>query len=80
MKRVKYACLDQIIHFQLREDLVGHEAAARAVKDELAQFKAQLEGKHSKFKIIEETVQSDDSIILKVKRQYNDYDCGDYLA
>jgi len=80
MKRVKYACLDQTIHFQLKEDLVSHEAAARAVKDELTQFKAQLERKRSKFKIVEETVQSDDSIILKVKRQYNDYDCGDYLA
>ncbi|MGE4275812.1 MAG: hypothetical protein AB7E30_01395 [Lawsonibacter sp.] len=80
MKRIKYACLDQTIHFQLREDLVGHEAAARAVKDELAQFKAQLEQKHSKFKIFEETIQPDDSIILKIKKQYNDYDCGDYLA
>ena len=79
MKRVKYACLDQTIHFQLKEDLIGHEGAAKAVKDELAQFKAQLERKHSKYKIIEETVQPDDSIILKIKKQYNDYDCGDYL-
>jgi hypothetical protein len=35
---------------------------------------------HSKFKVVEETVQSDDSIMLKIIRQYNDYDCGDYLA
>jgi len=80
MKRIKYACLDQTIHFQLKEDLVGHEAAARAVKDELEQFKAQLEHKHTKYKVIEETVQPDESIILKIKKQYNDYECGDYLA
>ncbi len=80
MKRIKYACLDQTIHFQLREDLLGHEAAVRAVKDELAQFKTQLERKHAKFKVVEETVQPDESIILKIKKQYNNYDCGDYLA
>ncbi|HBN86192.1 MAG TPA: hypothetical protein DDZ89_20405 [Clostridiales bacterium] len=79
MKRIKSACIEQTIHFQLKEDL-GHAAAAKSVKDELAQFKEKLENKRSKFKILEEIVQPDDSIILKIKKQYNDYDCGDYLA
>ncbi|MGE4485101.1 MAG: hypothetical protein AB7C97_08330 [Oscillospiraceae bacterium] len=80
MKRIKAACLEQIIHFQLKEDLAGHEAAARAVKEELAMYKAQLERKHTKYKVIEETVQADESIILKIKRQYNSYDCGVFLV
>lgn len=80
MKRIQFACLEQTIHFQLKEDLTGHEAAVKAVKDELAQFKGLLERKNTKFQVIEETVQSDGSILLKIKRQYNDYDCGDYLA
>lgn len=79
MKRIKFACLEQTIHFQLKEDIAGHTMAAAAVKEELVQYKTQLDRKHVKYKIIEENVQSDDSIILKIKRQYNEYDCGNYL-
>jgi len=79
MKRVKFACLNLTIHFQLKEDLVGHEAAAKAVKDELAKYKYQLDQRRVKYKIIEETVQSDDSIILRIKRKYDNYSSGDYL-
>ena len=80
MKRIKHACLEQTFHFQLKEDLVGHAIAARTVKDELAKFKAELDRKNTKYRIIEETVLQDDSILLKIKRQYNSYDCGEYLA
>ena len=80
MKRIKYACLEQTIHFQLKEDLVGHAIAAKTVKEELAKFKEQLDRKRTKYRVIEETVLPDDSIVLKIKRQYNAYDCGEYLA
>jgi hypothetical protein len=73
------ACLEQTLHFQLKEG-VTHAFAVKNVNDELAQFKTRLENQNIKFKVIEEIVQPDDSIILKIKRQYNDYDCGDYLA
>lgn len=79
MKRVKYACLEQTIHFQLKEDNIGHEAAMKAVKDELENYKSSLDRKHTKYKILDEQVQSDGSIIIKIKRQYNDYSCGEYL-
>ncbi len=79
MKRIKAACLEQTIHFQLKEDL-GHAAAARAVKDEAMHYKSRLERSRIKHRIVEETVQPDESIILKIKKQYNDYECGDYLA
>ncbi|SMC81834.1 hypothetical protein [Papillibacter cinnamivorans] len=79
MKRIKYACLEQTIHFQLKEDLVGHEEAAAAVREELEQFKQKLDRKRIQYKIIEETVQPDDSILLKLKRQFNDYSCGEYM-
>lgn len=79
MKRIKSACIEQTIHFQLKEDLGGH-AAVKAVKEELEHFKAQLVRRRTKFQIIEETVLPDDSIIVKIKKQYNNYDCGDYLA
>lgn len=79
MKRIAAACLLQTIHFQLKEDLVGHEAAARAVQDEVRQYKAHLERKRTKFVVLSEEKQADDSVILQIKKQYNDYPCSDYL-
>ena len=79
MKRVQSACLEQTVHFQLKEDVIGHAAALRAVAEEVEQYKAQMDRKHVKHKILEETTQPDGSILVKIKRQYNNYDCGDYL-
>ena len=67
MKRVQSACLLQTLHFQLNDDL-GHEAAARAVRDEVAHYKAQLDRSHTKYKIEEERAPLDDSILIKVKK------------
>ncbi len=78
MKRIKAACIEQTIHFPLKEDL-GHASAARAVKDEIEHYKAQLNRSRTKYKIVEETVQPDDSIIIKIKKQYTGHNCGDYL-
>ena len=78
MKRIKAACLEQTLHFILKEEL-GHDYAARAVKEEVEHYKALLERNKVKHKIVEETVQPDDSIIIKVKKQYNNCDCGDYM-
>ena len=38
MKRIKYACLEKTLHFQLKEDL-DRIAAIRAVQDEVAHYK-----------------------------------------
>lgn len=78
MKRIKYACLEQTIHFQPKEDL-DHDLAHRSVREELAAFQSQLERKRTQYKIVEESAQADGSILLKIKRQYNDYQVGDYL-
>ena len=39
----------------------------------------QLERSRTRYKIVEETVQPDDSILIKIKQQYNHHDCGDYM-
>lgn len=78
MKRIKAACLEQTIHFQLKEDM-GHAAATRAVKEEVESYKSKLEHSRMKYAIIEETIQPDDSVIMKIKKQYNTHDCGDYI-
>ena len=78
MKRIKYACIEQTLHFQLKED-INHDEAARMVSEEVMQFKTQLERRRIKYKIVEEKTLNDGSILIKLKRQYNNYDCGDYL-
>lgn len=79
MRRVKYACLEQTLHFSLCDALTPEETN-RLVRAEYDQYKADLERKRIPYKIVSETVQPDGSIIVKVKKQYNAHDCGDYLA
>lgn len=78
MKRIQSACICQTLHFILKEEL-EHEFAAQQVREEVQHYKKILERNRTKFKIVEETVQPDDSIIVKVIKQYNQSPVGDYL-
>ena len=78
MKRIKSACLQQTLHFMLKEDL-RHEDAVRSVKEDLATYRLQLERSRTRYRIDSEEEQPDGSIIVKIRKQYNSYDCGDYL-
>ena len=78
MKRIKEACLLQTVHFQLKEDL-GHDAAVQAVREELARYKAQLDRSRTQYKITDEEVQPDGSILIHIKKQYNNHSCGAYM-
>lgn len=78
MKRVKAACICQTLHFLLKED-VAHDYAAKMVAEEVAHYKAQLDKNKVKYKIVEETKQPDDSIIIKIIKQYNQTAVGEYL-
>lgn len=78
MKRIKSACLLQTIHFQLKED-VPHDATVRGVKDELENYKAQLKRNRTRFQIVSEEAQPDGSIILRLRKQYNNYSCEEYM-
>ncbi len=78
MKRVKAACICQTLHFMLKEDL-GHDYAAKLVREEVAQYKKNLEKNRTKYKIVEEITQPDDSILVKVIKQYNASPVGEYL-
>lgn len=78
MKRIKAACIDQTIYFQPKED-IPREAADLAVKEEVEHYKALLGRNRTKYKLVEETFQPDGSVILKIKKQYNNHNCGNYL-
>lgn len=78
MKRVKAACICQTLHFMLKEE-VEHDWAVKQVREELEHYKSSLERNCTQYKIIEEVVQPDGSIIVKVIKQYNASPVGDYL-
>lgn len=78
MKRIKAACLEQTIHFMLREGYLG-EMAKREVKQEVEKYKNQLDRNKTKYKIIDESEQEDGSVILKIKKQYNGHAIGEYF-
>lgn len=79
MKRIKFACLLQTIHFQLKED-VPHEIAVRGVKEELEHYKNQLTRNRTRYQVVEEAQQPDGSIMLRIKKQYNSYNCDEYMS
>ena len=79
MKRHKYACLAQTIHFALKDE-VSHEEAVNLVKREAEAYRQGLDRRKIRYRVEEELTQPDGSILLRLRRQYNAYPCGDYLA
>ena len=78
MKRVKAACITQTLHFLMKED-VGREIAEKFVNEEVQKYKKQLERSKVKYKILSEETQSDGSVIIEIKKQYNTSPVGQYL-
>lgn len=78
MKRVKAACITQILHFMLKEDL-GHDYARKMVQEEVKKYKAGLDRSKTQYKILSETEQEDGSVVIEIKKQYNTSPVGDYL-
>ena len=78
MKRVKSACICQTLHFMLK-DKTEPAYAAKLVKEEINQYKRRLDYNGTKYRIIEEDVQEDGSVIIKIIKQYNSSPVGEYL-
>lgn len=78
MKRIQSACLNQTIHFQLKED-VEHKLAVEQVRQEYAHYKQLLERNRTQYKILEETEQPDGSILIRIKKQVSQYKVGDWF-
>ncbi len=78
MKRIQAACICQTLHFLLKED-VERQWAAKQVQQEVEHYKQGLERNQTQYRIVEENVQPDGSVILKIIKQYNSSPVGDYL-
>ena len=52
----------------------------RGVREELEHYKNQLARNRTRYQIVDEAVQPDGSILLRIKKQYNSYNCDEYMA
>ena len=78
MKRIMAACLEQTVHFQLKEDLPREEAVS-LVDTEYERYLQHMDRCRTEYRILEKTRQEDGSIVVKLKKQYNHYDCSPYM-
>ena len=73
MKRVKAACIFQTLVFSQKPDAgYSKEQALRINLDEAESYKKRLERTSTRYQITEQTEQEDGSVIVRVRKQYND--------
>ena len=78
MKRIKAACITQIVCFS-NHDGETTEYAKKAIVQECEKYKSQLEKSGAKYKILSEKTNEDGSIVIEIKKQYNSSPVGEYL-
>lgn len=78
MKRVKYACLSQTIHFTLSEKIPHQDAVALAMK-ERQNCLEEMERRGVAHQVNRAYQLEDGTPVLEVRKQYNNYPTGTYL-
>ncbi|MBQ8525748.1 MAG: hypothetical protein IJ460_03400 [Clostridia bacterium] len=73
MKRVQSACIFQTLIFQQKDELgLSRESKVSLNKGEVEKYKASLDRNNTRYLIDEETEREDGSILVRVRKQYND--------
>ena len=82
MKRVKAACILQTLVFSQKSEMgYSKESALKINQEEIERYKKNLERTRTKYQIVDTVEQSDGSVILRVRKQYNDRtDVSEYFA
>lgn len=82
MKRVKAACILQTLVFAQKPDLgFDRDHVLKLNQDEIEHYKRNLERTKTKYQILDTAEQEDGSIIVHVKKQYNDKaDVSEYFV
>lgn len=73
MKRVKAACIQQTLVFMQKEVCgLSREAILELNRRELVSYKQSLERTATRYQIVSEEEQPDGSVLVRVRKQYND--------
>ncbi len=73
MKRVKAACILQTLVFAQKPEMgYSKERALKINQEEIEHYKATLERAKTRYQIIDTVEQEDGSIVVHVRKQYND--------
>lgn len=73
MKRVKAACIAQTLVFMQKEDCgLTRDQIQSINRQEVNRYKSSLERTRTRYQIVNEEEQEDGSIIVRVRKQYND--------
>ena len=81
MKRIKSACILQTLMFSQKDDLgYSRETTLKLNRDEFEKYKKTLERTRTKYQILDEAEQQDGSLLIHVRKQYNDrVDISEYF-
>jgi len=82
MKRVKAACILQTLVFSQKPEMgYSKERALTINREEIEHYKKTLEKARTRYQIVDEAEQDDGSIIVHVRKAYNDKaDVEEYFA
>ena len=73
MKRVKAACILQTLIFQQKEDSgLSRTGILNQNRGEVSRYKQSLDRTHTRYQIISEEELENGSILVHVRKQYND--------
>jgi len=73
MKRVKAACILQTLIFQQKEDCgLSRESILYQNRAEINRYKQNMDRTHTRYQIVSEEELEDGSILVHVRKQYND--------
>ena len=71
MKRITSACLEQTIRFDTYNDAKPEE--------DLKKFLELMDRKKTKYPLVDQRQESDGTIFIKIKKQYNTYKTDGYI-
>lgn len=82
MKCVKAACILQTLVFSQKPDTgLDRTRALKINREELEHYKVTLERSRTRYQILDESEQEDGSVIVHVRKQYNDKaDVSEYFG
>ena len=81
MKHVKAACILQTLVFAQKDDCgLTREQQLKINHDDVFRYKATMDRNRTRYRIVEETEQADGSVLVRVRKQYNDtVDVSEYF-